>query len=418
MSVAELGDTQDPRALIPGDPAEVQKTADTLRGYGTVLVEAGDGLRRIDDGGWTGKAAEAFHDFFEGHPQEWIRTGEGFTEAAVALDVYRHILEWAQRQAGEAIHLWNEAQAATEQARGRYDQEAADRERNGAPPPGPFVDPGAEKRAQAESMLKSARQQLHNAGEEARAKLAAAKEDLVEGRSWLGQLWHNVSDAGEGLADHIREFGETAWKLDPARLWAEPEKVVEDIKGLPALVQQAWANGSPDDLIDLHKLRDAPARTIGENLLRIGKIAGPWGAITAPYEIAHQVREMAKEKPRHHVIISHDRYPEAAEHAEEAQDGKTWAGYDVREGPPHPSEVTIDREGAKTNRQEAIKVVPAQPRELGIDRDEYPPAVFEEGGKGSSVKYIDAGDNRGAGSSMKNQMRGLDDGTKVTINVR
>ena len=55
---------------------------------------------------------------------------------------------------------------------------------------------------------------------------------------------------------------------------------------------------------------------------------------------------------------------------------------------------------------------------LNADRDEYPPAVFEDGGKGASVQYIDASDNRGSGSSMRHQMEDLPDGTEVTINVR
>lgn len=45
--------------------------------------------------------------------------------------------------------------------------------------------------------------------------------------------------------------------------------------------------------------------------------------------------------------------------------------------------------------------------------------MFEEGGKGASVKYIDPSDNRGAGSSMKHQINALelDDGERVNIVV-
>ena len=48
-----------------------------------------------------------------------------------------------------------------------------------------------------------------------------------------------------------------------------------------------------------------------------------------------------------------------------------------------------------------------------------PPAMFEEGGEGASVKYVDSSDNRGAGSSMGNQIEelGLDDGEKVRLVV-
>ncbi|KAG9107112.1 hypothetical protein FRC07_008689, partial [Ceratobasidium sp. 392] len=38
-----------------------------------------------------------------------------------------------------------------------------------------------------------------------------------------------------------------------------------------------------------------------------------------------------------------------------------------------------------------------------LDRDEYPPAIAREGGTGAVVTYIEAGDNRRAGSLMGQQ---------------
>lgn len=68
----------------------------------------------------------------------------------------------------------------------------------------------------------------------------------------------------------------------------------------------------------------------------------------------------------------------------------------------------------KTNRRESLKGVETKP---GLDRDEYPPAMFKEGGSGASVQHIDPSDNRGAGACIGAQCRGLPDGTKVEINV-
>ncbi len=241
-------------------------------------------------------------------------------------------------------------------------------------------------------------------------KVVDAKADLVEARSWLGQLWHGVTDFGEGVIDEFAEFGDVAWKLDPARLWAEPGEVLDDFQNLPAAVEQAAANASEDDLIDLRN----PARVAEKSALRTA------GWVTLPYQLVYEFQKMRKVKPRHHVVISRERYPKTAEHAEEAQNGKTWRGDRLVPGKrhQHPSEVTIDRENAESRRRQAVKVVPAIPRAQGIDRDEYPPAVFEEGGAGSSVKYIPASDNQGAGSSMRHQMTELSNGTEVTINVR
>ncbi|WP_423227658.1 NucA/NucB deoxyribonuclease domain-containing protein [Rodentibacter trehalosifermentans] len=53
-----------------------------------------------------------------------------------------------------------------------------------------------------------------------------------------------------------------------------------------------------------------------------------------------------------------------------------------------------------------------------FDRDEYPPAMFREGGKGASVKHISPSDNRGAGRCIGNQCKNLSDGDKVKIIIR
>jgi hypothetical protein len=67
----------------------------------------------------------------------------------------------------------------------------------------------------------------------------------------------------------------------------------------------------------------------------------------------------------------------------------------------HPALLHIDRENADLHREQSLAGFP--PR-AGYDRDEYPVAMSEEGGYGASVRYIDPADNRGAGSSMGNQL--------------
>lgn len=60
------------------------------------------------------------------------------------------------------------------------------------------------------------------------------------------------------------------------------------------------------------------------------------------------------------ISVSRSRYPQSAQHIEGAQA----AG--------HPAELTIDRGGAAARRAESMKGNPRQP---GLDRDEYPPAM-------------------------------------------
>ncbi|WP_456300072.1 NucA/NucB deoxyribonuclease domain-containing protein [Proteus columbae] len=76
--------------------------------------------------------------------------------------------------------------------------------------------------------------------------------------------------------------------------------------------------------------------------------------------------------------------------------------------------MTVDRDGAAKRRRESLKNIdPAK----GSDRDEYPPAMFKEGGTGASVRLISPSDNRGAGSCIGHQCRELPDGTVVIIKL-
>lgn len=100
------------------------------------------------------------------------------------------------------------------------------------------------------------------------------------------------------------------------------------------------------------------------------------------------------------VTISKNKYPESAQHIEEA----------IKSG--QPDILTINRDNAKSNRKDSLKGIETVP---GKDRDEYPPAMFNEGGEGASVKHISQSDNRGAGSTIGNQLRQYPNGTKVKI---
>ena len=90
-----------------------------------------------------------------------------------------------------------------------------------------------------------------------------------------------------------------------------------------------------------------------------------------------------------YVQLSMSRYPETTDHYADA----------IAAG--EPALLHIDRENAALHREQSLEGFP--PR-AGYDRDEYPPAMSEEGGYGADIRYIDPADNRGAGSSMGNQL--------------
>jgi RHS repeat-associated protein len=100
--------------------------------------------------------------------------------------------------------------------------------------------------------------------------------------------------------------------------------------------------------------------------------------------------------------ISKKEYPETAKHIADAiKKNKT----DI---------VEIARDGAKKNRKESLKGIPTK---IGFDRDEWPMAMFKEGGSGASIRYINPSDNRGAGSSIGSALSDLPNGTVIKIVV-
>ena len=101
------------------------------------------------------------------------------------------------------------------------------------------------------------------------------------------------------------------------------------------------------------------------------------------------------------VVVDARRHPASAQHITAA----------VNMGAPET--VTLDRSTVRSNRTGNLRHKPPR-REY--DRDEYPCAVFREGA-GADVAYIPRGYNRGSGSSIRHQLRGVPNGARVRVRV-
>jgi hypothetical protein len=169
--MAELGDTNDPAALVPGDANSIYGTVSALRTYGDLLTVAGQGLQGIDTSeGWSGPAADAFHKVFDGQPSKWTQAGTAFHDAALAMDNYAPTLTWAQQQASVAIGQWNSGEA-------NHDQ--------------------------AQQTLSHARQQLASAAQTANTAVGKARDMAPPKPGFWSRLGDDVtsiaSDVGHGL---------------------------------------------------------------------------------------------------------------------------------------------------------------------------------------------------------------------------
>ncbi|WET82612.1 hypothetical protein P3102_16105 [Amycolatopsis sp. QT-25] len=103
--MAELGETSDPRTLVPGDPEAIEENARVLHGRRQATGQVGDSLRRIDTGSWTGPAATKFHDKFSYEPPKWLAASDSFEAVAEGLSAYAQTLRWAQGQASDAVRV-------------------------------------------------------------------------------------------------------------------------------------------------------------------------------------------------------------------------------------------------------------------------------------------------------------------------
>jgi filamentous hemagglutinin len=129
---------------------------------------------------------------------------------------------------------------------------------------------------------------------------------------------------------------------------------------------------------------------------------GPNEGVLFVAALKNEARELAEAAIQKKIALSRALHGEAADHAADA----------IRAGKPNV--LTIDRTGSAANREAATGGLDKVP---GKHLDEYPPAMFREGGAGASVRAISPSDNMSAGACIGNACRGLPDGARVQITV-
>lgn len=102
------------------------------------------------------------------------------------------------------------------------------------------------------------------------------------------------------------------------------------------------------------------------------------------------------------LTFSLSRYPNVADHVRDAQA----AG--------ESKVCTIDRPHADSHRKESLAGIATRP---GMDRDEYPPAMCAEGGRGADVRLVPSAENRSSGSWMRGRLAHYPNGTRVLLKV-
>jgi len=195
---AELGDTDDPAALVPGDPKALLAYAELYREASSGCGRAADGLaplRQAD--GWEGESADAFAQRVSTLVRAWDDLAEKLKAGAAAWEQYATVLGWAQQKAGDAIAMFAHAAALT--AAASASDSPAQLGPRGYVGAGTRAspDPGRETRSDARSLLAYARESVAAAGAEAASTLrsiAPSASGVISGNA-LGSL-------GNALLEH------------------------------------------------------------------------------------------------------------------------------------------------------------------------------------------------------------------------
>ncbi|MGW0285624.1 putative T7SS-secreted protein [Streptomyces sp. NPDC003236] len=206
----QLGESEDPKELVHGDPAKLRETAGHLRNFATSFGAVATGMRKLDSSEFKGEAADAFRKKFATHQVKWGQAAEACGQAAEALENFAHTVEWAQAQAREAVAKYREGKSASDEHRQKVQTYNAAVEL-GLKDPGPKPseqDPGDEAKHAAERILSDARSQRTQLAAEAADRLQAALRHAPHEPSALNQLKLDGADVLDAAkTEDMRFFG-------------------------------------------------------------------------------------------------------------------------------------------------------------------------------------------------------------------
>ncbi|HJQ46422.1 MAG TPA: hypothetical protein VJ870_08865 [Amycolatopsis sp.] len=167
--MAELGQTTNPRDLVPGSPESISADLRSLVGTIRTIGGVGGQLGGVNPAQWEGQGSAAFREVFGDHVPQWGNAVSTLGQGAQRLADYGDTLTWAQSEAQSAIEEYTQAQAASRAAQAQQAQAAA----SGADTAAPAADdPGAEGAQAAQSRLAKARSKLEQAGTKVAGALA------------------------------------------------------------------------------------------------------------------------------------------------------------------------------------------------------------------------------------------------------
>ncbi|MES4904041.1 putative T7SS-secreted protein [Streptomyces sp. NPDC000395] len=189
-----LDQTEDPKRLVHGSPDKLRATADHLTTFENAFNDVGKGLQGVGPAALDalkGQSAAAFTRRVSAEPKKWYVAADACGKAAAALREFAETVEWAQKQADEAVRTYRRGRQASEAARAAHPAGAP------AHPAGASAgnDPGSADMEAAQDILGEARRQRNTAHLTAQRAVAAARDKAPRTPSYL----RRAADGVDGL---------------------------------------------------------------------------------------------------------------------------------------------------------------------------------------------------------------------------
>ncbi|WP_043486347.1 MULTISPECIES: putative T7SS-secreted protein [Streptomyces] len=203
--VEEMGldQTEDPKQLVHGSPDKLRATADHLTTFENAFNDVGKGLQGVGPDALDtlkGRSAAAFTRQVSAEPKKWYVAADACGKAAAALREFAETVEWAQKQADEAVRTYRRGRKASEAARAAHHTEPPAAHHTEPPAthhiePSAAHGPGSADIEAAQDILGEARRQQDTAHLTAQRAVAAARDKAPRKPSYL----RRAADGVEGL---------------------------------------------------------------------------------------------------------------------------------------------------------------------------------------------------------------------------
>ncbi|WP_375546292.1 putative T7SS-secreted protein, partial [Dietzia sp. NCCP-2495] len=185
LNERELGQTEDPKELIRGEPSAIVDKSTTLTEMGEGIGSTGEALAAIKVNDWAGDGAEAFEAVYSQQPGLWSEAATAFESASGAYETFAGVLKAQQGKARQAIAKWKQAEKLEKMHAAKSSEDKAS---------STLDEKAAALKEEAQQILRAARIERDNAAGVASGELAAAAATAPQEPPFLTRMAQNVQD--------------------------------------------------------------------------------------------------------------------------------------------------------------------------------------------------------------------------------